>query len=296
MSATRAPRSTSATCRRTSGTPVFNIWRDIKVYKDHAYIVSEEPTHGMQVFDLTRLRGVTDAADVDRGHALRRLHERAQHRDQRRDRLRLRRSAARRAAAARTSSTSATRSQPDEAGCVSEDGYTHDNQCVIYDGPDTRFTGREICFNSNEDSLTIVDVTDKAAPKQLSRTAVRRAGVHPPGLADRGPASSRSPTTSSTSRTMGSRRPRGSSMSSSSTTRVCRAPTSTPSRRSTTTTTSRATAPSSRTTAQACGSSTRRRPSRARSRRSGSSTSTPPTTPPSSTAAGATTPTSARAT
>ena len=29
-------------------------WRDIKVYDNHAYIVSEAPRHGMQVFDLTR--------------------------------------------------------------------------------------------------------------------------------------------------------------------------------------------------------------------------------------------------
>tara|TARA_Y100000768_G_C23990565_1_gene692311 strand:- start:18 stop:755 length:738 start_codon:yes stop_codon:yes gene_type:complete len=34
-------------------------WRDMKVYKDHAYIVSEAFRHGMQVFDLTRLRNIT---------------------------------------------------------------------------------------------------------------------------------------------------------------------------------------------------------------------------------------------
>lgn len=45
------------------------------------------------------------------------------------------------------------------AGCVAEDGYTHDTQAVIYGGPDTRFTGREIPFSSNEDTVTIVDVT-----------------------------------------------------------------------------------------------------------------------------------------
>src|SRR5918997_1157993 len=59
---------------------------------------------------------------------------------------------------------------PTFAGCVSEDGYTHDTQCVNYSGPDQRFAGREICFNSNEDTVTIGDVTDKDAPVQLSRT------------------------------------------------------------------------------------------------------------------------------
>jgi hypothetical protein len=33
-------------------------WRDVKVYADHAFIVSEAPGHGMQVFDLARLRDV----------------------------------------------------------------------------------------------------------------------------------------------------------------------------------------------------------------------------------------------
>ena len=33
-------------------------WRDIKVYNDHAFIVSEAIGHGMQVFDLTQLDAV----------------------------------------------------------------------------------------------------------------------------------------------------------------------------------------------------------------------------------------------
>ena len=32
------------------------LWRDIKVFNDHAYIVSEIPDHGVQVLDLTGLR------------------------------------------------------------------------------------------------------------------------------------------------------------------------------------------------------------------------------------------------
>jgi choice-of-anchor B domain-containing protein len=58
---------------------------------------------------------------------------------------------------------------PRFVGCFSTDGYTHDAQCVMYDGPDTRYTGREICFNYNEDTLTIVDVHDKDDIKMLSR-------------------------------------------------------------------------------------------------------------------------------
>jgi choice-of-anchor B domain-containing protein len=60
---------------------------------------------------------------------------------------------------------------PTFAGCFSQDGYTHDVQCVLYHGPDAAYQGREICFASNEDTVTIVDVTNKAAPVQLSRNS-----------------------------------------------------------------------------------------------------------------------------
>ena len=51
-----ASRYISATCRRST---VDSTWRDIKVFADHAFIVSEAADHGMQVFDLTQLRDVT---------------------------------------------------------------------------------------------------------------------------------------------------------------------------------------------------------------------------------------------
>jgi hypothetical protein len=66
---------------------------------------------------------------------------------------------------------------PTFAGCLDENGYVHDTQCVVYDGPDTEFHGREICFNSNGLAYTaadgfnfvsITDVTDKANPVTLS--------------------------------------------------------------------------------------------------------------------------------
>src|SRR5690554_7849912 len=37
-----------------------SLWRDIKVYADHAFVVSEAWDHGMQIFDLTRLRDVAN--------------------------------------------------------------------------------------------------------------------------------------------------------------------------------------------------------------------------------------------
>merc|ERR1711963_469271 len=59
---------------------------------------------------------------------------------------------------------------PTCAGCYWQDGYTHDAQCVNYAGPDADYTGHEICFCYNEDTLTIVDVTDKSNMLEISRT------------------------------------------------------------------------------------------------------------------------------
>jgi choice-of-anchor B domain-containing protein len=145
-------------------------WRDIKVYRNHAFVVADMITgHGMQVFDLTRLRSVTSpqtftedahyskfgpahniAINEDTGFAY--------------------------AIGSNTCSGGPhmvniqTPTSPTEAGCVSGDGYTHDTQCVTYAGPDADYTGKEICMNSNEDTVTVVDVTDKATPRQISRT------------------------------------------------------------------------------------------------------------------------------
>jgi len=61
--------------------------------------------------------------------------------------------------------------KPKFAGCYSDDGYVHDAQCVIYGGPDGHYRGKEICFCYNEDTLTIVDVTDKEKLELISRTS-----------------------------------------------------------------------------------------------------------------------------
>ena len=151
------------------------IWRDIKVYDSHAFIVSEAREHGLQVFDLTQLR------DVDRSTApvtftetahysgFGRAHNIAINEDSGYAYAVGAREDAHACAGGLHMVDITNPAAPTFAGCVAEDGYVHDAQCVIYDGPDTEFTGREICFNSNEDTLTIVDVTDKSAPAQLSR-------------------------------------------------------------------------------------------------------------------------------
>jgi hypothetical protein len=55
-----------------------------------------------------------------------------------------------------------------EAGGYIAPGYIHDTQCVIYDGPDARYQGREICVSSAELRVLVSDVTDKENPQTVS--------------------------------------------------------------------------------------------------------------------------------
>ena len=158
-----------------------SLWRDIKVYNDHAFIVSEASNHGMQVFDLNQLRDVTSPPQIfsETAHfaGVGNSHNIVINEDT--------------GFAYIVGSTFGgsnlcggglymvniqTPTAPSFAGCFGGDGYTHDAQCVIYDGPDTQHVGAEICFASNEDTITIVDVTDKANPVMLSRTGYTQDG------------------------------------------------------------------------------------------------------------------------
>ena len=148
-------------------------WRDIKVFQDHAFIVADgrnNSSHGLQVFDLTQLANVTPGATLtETAHlgGFGSAHNIAINED---------------TGFAYVTGGDAQCSgglymidissplNPAFAGCFSADGYTHDVQCVIYQGPDTARFGREICTAYNEDTVTIVDVTDKTNPQQLSRT------------------------------------------------------------------------------------------------------------------------------
>ena len=148
-------------------------WRDIKTYADHAFIVSEANQHGMQVFDLTQLDNVanppvtfTETAHYNKNAS---AHNIVINEDS---------GYAYIVGASGKNSCSgglhmvdiSNPTSPSFAGCFSSDGYTHDAQCVNYTGPDPDHQGREICFNSNEDTVTIVDVTNKSSPVELSRT------------------------------------------------------------------------------------------------------------------------------
>lgn len=65
---------------------------------------------------------------------------------------------------------------PRFAGCFRDEQGTHDVQCLIYRGPDTRYEGRELCLKSNGSQFAISDVTDKENPRALSRASSPGAG------------------------------------------------------------------------------------------------------------------------
>jgi len=174
-----------------------SLWRDIRVYQNRAYIVSEADGHGVQVFDLTSLRGLPPSAsrvlqteEVFRGAGaatIGRIHTLFINED----------TGYAYAVGARQMNTSSfvcngglymidlnALAGPDFAGCFSDDGYTHETTCVVYNGPDLQYQGREICVAANGrwpggsdyDRLAIVDVTNKAQSVQLSEVTYPLSG------------------------------------------------------------------------------------------------------------------------
>ncbi len=165
-------------------------WRDIKVYKDHAFIVADGAgPHGMQIFDLNQLRDVKPAdmpvefKETAHYDQVASVHNIVINED--------------------TGFGYAVGSNaggvtcggglhiiniqeplnPTFAGCFADEstgrastGYTHDAQCVTYAGPDVEHQGKEICFNANETALSIGDVTDKENTVPLSRAAYPNVG------------------------------------------------------------------------------------------------------------------------
>ena len=168
---------------RTEGVP-DGTWRDIKVYRDHAYIVADgSGAHGMQVFDLARLRATNGSPPVRFTPTAHYTRINSAHNIVINEESGF-------AYAVGASAGGETcggglhmidirqPANPQFAGCFADPltgrrgtGYSHDAQCVIYKGPDGDYSGREICLGSNENALSIADVTDKSNPKAISRAA-----------------------------------------------------------------------------------------------------------------------------
>lgn len=155
-------------------------WRDVKTYGHHAYVVADGvPGHGVQVFDLNRMLdgnaasvyeadfvydGISDAHNIAVNEATGFAYPVGD------------RSVCSGGIVFLDLSDPA---EPAAAGCYSGDGYTHDVQCAVYTGPDPDYQNRELCIGSNEDTVTLVDVTDKTSPRLISRVAHPNVGyVH----------------------------------------------------------------------------------------------------------------------
>jgi choice-of-anchor B domain-containing protein len=149
-------------------------WRDIKTRGYYAFIVSEATSHGMQVFDLRRLRSVanppTTFTEDAHYNQFGRAHNIVVNTDSGFAYAVGSRQGTQQCSAGLHAIDIRSPLTPTFAGCFGSDGYTHDAQCVNYLGPDANYIGREICLAANEDTVTIVDVTNKNAPVQISRT------------------------------------------------------------------------------------------------------------------------------
>ncbi|MEQ9104565.1 MAG: choice-of-anchor B family protein [Rhodothermales bacterium] len=169
------------------GTPPSPIWRDIKTFRNHAYIVADGAgDHGLQIFDLTRLRGVTEPPALFEPDVhytgIASSHNVIINED---------------TGFAYTIDRPTCGGglymmdinnplDPVFVGCAKGGNHgTHDTQCVTYTGPDQRYTGHELCLNSNGAEFEIMDVTDKAHPVSLSTASSPAAAyIHQGWLSD----------------------------------------------------------------------------------------------------------------
>ena len=159
-----------------------NVWRDVKVYENHAYVVADNAgDHGMQVFDLTQLRDVSaDERPVtfeETGHydRVNSAHNVVINTDTGYAYIVGSSGGGETCGGGLHMVNIQNPAEPAFEGCFAHEstgrtgtGYTHDAQCVIYDGPDEEYQGQEICFGANETALSIADVTNKEQPKAIS--------------------------------------------------------------------------------------------------------------------------------
>ncbi|WP_278234461.1 choice-of-anchor B family protein [Isoptericola sp. AK164] len=175
-----------------------NTWGDVRVFEDTAYIVTESidlstynpatgylEGNGVQIVDLTQFRGVTEEIEVveePRITDFTQSHNVSINTETGRMYVvgavySVKNECAVAGSAPVFSGSGGAivydlngdPAAPSLIGCLNEDGYTHDIQCVVYEGPDEDYQGREICIGSNEDTVTLYDVTDIDNPVVLSR-------------------------------------------------------------------------------------------------------------------------------
>lgn len=151
-----------------------SVYRDVKIYQDTAYIVADNlPSHGMQIFDLTELRNVANPpvafsetahyAGMGAVHSLWIDEESA-------TLFGILRADGPECDAGMQIMDIQNPTAPALLGCLDEGeapiSYT---ECMVYEGPDHDYHGREICFLASDDNVSIADVTNPAAPVIIER-------------------------------------------------------------------------------------------------------------------------------
>ena len=151
------------------------IWQELDILNDHAYIVCDLDPCGLQIFDLTRLRGPEAALPVWRPDVV--IPVGATHSiDSNPDTNHIFLNGGGLAVGTPTIWDVSVPLAPTPVGIIADDGYTHDSLCRNYKGPDKDYKGNEICFNFNEDTVTIYDVTSNPMqPVQLARETYENA-------------------------------------------------------------------------------------------------------------------------
>lgn len=165
-----------------------SLWRDVKVYKNHAFIVSDaNGNHGMQIFDLKRLRPLTGSPAV------------TYTKNQTDGNLFWDGTASNRKGSAHNivineasgyayilgsqgfnsggpiivkldNNNDGIPTDPLIVKLYPTLGYCHDAEVVIYDGPDPDYQGKEIMVGafSGNNKVNIIDFTNKANPTVIS--------------------------------------------------------------------------------------------------------------------------------
>ena len=163
-------------------------WRDVKIYNNHAFVVSEASNHGLQVFNLKKLLDLDEfktfnedyiVNDFGNAHNI----------------------------AINASSGFAyilgsalyeggpvfydisVPEQPILIGGFSDTSYIHDAQIITYEGEDKNYFGKEILLGSNSDGgetnqLIILDVTEKTNPELISTISYSYGGYTHQGWID----------------------------------------------------------------------------------------------------------------
>ena len=152
------------------------MWQELEILNDHAYIVCDASPCNLQIFDLTRLRNPLLPVNVwtpDSVFPIPIAHSI----DSNPDTNHIFINGTGPVVAGQPTIFDVSQPlAPVPVGVTYDDGYTHDSLCRTYKGPDKPHRGNEICFNFNEDTVTIYDVTaNPMMPEQLARVTYENA-------------------------------------------------------------------------------------------------------------------------